>query len=88
MTSNQLIDIFKPTKEQLEERHKKYLELHKRLAKEKGCSTCKDCADTGIRYPGFVEAEMFECLAGLECDTVHFKVKNCPKWMDSIGETE
>ena len=59
------------------------LEYVKRLYDEqkgdKGCSTCKHCEHIH-NYPGFVTAEESVCRAGLECDTVHFTVKNCPRW--------
>lgn len=64
------------------------LEYVKRLYDEqkvdKGCSTCKHCEHIH-NYPDFVMAEESICRAGLECDTVHFTVKNCPKW---IGKFE
>lgn len=61
-------------------------ELSKKLYDEqkedKGCSTCKNCKHV-IDYPGYVTGEESICTVGLECDTVLFKVKQCPKW---IGE--
>lgn len=52
---------------------------HEELKKERGCSTCKNLKHVRD-YPGFVDAEENECTARLECDTVLFSVKNCPKW--------
>lgn len=46
----------------------------------KGCSTCKHCAQV-YNYPGYVTAEECVCRAGLKCDTVCFSVKHCPKWV-------
>lgn len=61
-----------------------YLRLYNEFKNEKGCSTCKNCKHV-IDYPVFVTAEESVCTVGLECDTVTFKVKNCPKW---VGEIE
>jgi hypothetical protein len=61
-----------------------YLILYNKFKKEQGCSTCKNCKHI-INYPAFVTAEESICTVGLECDTVTFKVKNCPKW---VGEFE
>ena len=67
---------------------KYFFEDAKRLYNEqkenKGCSTCKYCEHI-YNYPGFVTAEESICKAGLECDTVWFTIKNCPKW---IGKFE
>lgn len=43
------------------------------------CIACKNCKHM-YRYPGFVDAEEYECTAGLECDTWFDTVKNCPKY--------
>lgn len=51
---------------------------------DRGCSTCKNCKHIHD-YPGFVTAEESVCIVGLECDTVSFTVKNCPKW---VGQFE
>lgn len=77
--------IFNPTKEEQEEDRKRYKELHYELAKEKGCSTCKNCIHVR-NYPDYVTAEECDCSAGLECDTVLFSVKNCPEWLDGYEE--
>jgi len=53
----------------------------------KGCSTCKNCKHV-INYPGFVTAEESICTVGLECDTVLFTVKNCPKWAGTFENEE
>lgn len=47
----------------------------------KGCSTCANIKHVRD-YPNFVTAEENECTVGLECDTVLFEVKNCPKWKE------
>ncbi len=49
----------------------------------KGCSTCKHCEHIH-NYPGYVSAEESICRAGLECDTVCFTVKNCPKYLHKV----
>lgn len=73
--------VFNPTPEQQAEDRKRYIDIHKELAKEKGCSTCVNCKHV-TNYPGFVLGEECECLAGLKCDTVFFTVKNCPQWVE------
>lgn len=73
--------IFNPTPEEQEEDLREYHKLHMELAKERGCSTCKHTVHVRT-LPGFVIGEENECDAGLECDTVLFNVKNCPKWED------
>lgn len=78
---NKLRRIFFPTPEERAEDLKYYMEIHKELAKKKGCSTCENCKHV-ISYPGFVTGEECECIAGLECDTVLFSVENCPKWIE------
>ena len=64
------------------------LEKIKRLYNEqksnKGCSTCKNCKHVR-NYPDYVTGEECDCTVGLQCDTVLFKVKDCPKW---IGQFE
>ena len=54
---------------------------------DKGCSTCKFCKHVR-NYPGFVTGEECDCTAGLECDTVLFSVKNCPKWAGKYESKE
>lgn len=46
---------------------------------DRTCIACKNCKQM-YHYPGFVDAEEYECTAGLECDTWFGKVKNCPKY--------
>lgn len=53
--------------------------LYNELKENRGCSTCKYCEHI-YNYPGYVTAEECICRASLECDTVCFTVKNCPKW--------
>ena len=60
------------------------LQLYNNQKADKGCSTCKFCTHVN-NYPAYVTAEECKCTAGLECDTVLFTVKNCPKW---AGEYE
>lgn len=54
--------------------------LYNEYKKDKGCSTCKNCKRVN-NFPGFVTAEECVCEEGLNCDTVLFAVKNCPKWV-------
>ena len=61
------------------------LAIHEELKENKGCSTCKNCVRVR-QYPDYFTAEECECLAGLKCDTVLFKVSNCDKWEDKINE--
>ena len=72
---NKLRRLFNPTPEDIAY-HKKIFE---KAAESKGCSTCSYCKHV-VSYPGFVTAEECECTVGLECDTVLFSVKNCPKY--------
>lgn len=53
--------------------------LYDEQKSRKGCSTCINCKHV-YDYPGFVTAEENVCVAGLECDTVTFEVKDCPEW--------
>ena len=46
---------------------------------DRDCLTCRNCKEM-YRYPGYVTAETCVCTQGLECDTVLYEVKNCPKW--------
>lgn len=61
-------------------------ELYDKQKVNKGCSTCKYCAHDH-NYPGFITGEECVCNAGLKCDTVLFSVKNCPKWVGRMEET-
>ncbi len=61
------------------------MKLYKQQAPNKGCSTCKNCIRV-MNLPGFVTGEECECTAGLECDTVLFSVKNCPRWVGQYEE--
>lgn len=78
---NRLRRMVAPTPEEHEEDMRRLKEMHDEMAEEKGCSTCLHCKHV-CNYPGFVTGEECECDAGLECDTVLFRVKNCPKWED------
>ena len=62
-------------------------ELYNKQKIYKGCSTCKHCVHVR-NYPGFVTGEECECDAGLKCDTVFFSVKNCPKWIGKMEESD
>jgi hypothetical protein len=67
------------------------LEHAKRLYDEqkgnKGCSTCKHCEHIQ-HFPANVTAEESICRAGLECNTVLFSVKDCPKWVGKFESEE
>lgn len=75
---------FKQTSAQKEVAMENYKSMFAKLAKEKGCSTCKHCKPNGFDYPDWVTYERNYCDAGLECDTVLYTVKNCDKW--TLGE--
>jgi hypothetical protein len=60
------------------------MKLYNEQKDDKGCSTCKHCEHIHD-YPAYVTAEESICRAGLECDTVYFTVKNCPKWVGKFG---
>lgn len=76
---NKIRRIFCPTLEEKKEDWEKLKNIYNEQIKDHGCSTCIHCIHI-INYPGFVTGEENECNAGLECDTVLFSVKNCPKW--------
>ena len=82
---NKLRRIFCPTPEEEAEDLRQYKAIHDELAKERGCSTCKNIRHV-IDYPGFVTGGENECTAGLECDTVFFTVKDCPLWEDGWAD--
>ena len=82
---NKFRRIFCPTPEEQAEDHERYMALHRELAKKKGCSTCGNIRHV-VSYPGFVMGEENECTADLECDTVLFRVNNCPRWVDADAE--
>ena len=71
---------FKPTAAQMQADKENYELTFAKLAKEQGCSTCRHCKPNGFDYPNQVTYERNYCDTGLECDTVLFSVKNCPKW--------
>ena len=56
------------------------LKLYNELKDKRGCSTCAHCKHVND-YPAFVIAEECVCMAGLECDTVLFTVKDCKEWV-------
>ena len=61
--------------------------LYDKQKVDKGCSTCKYCEHI-YNYPGYVTAEESICRVGLECDTVYFTIKNCPKWVGNFEESK
>lgn len=61
--------------------------LYDNLKVNKGCSTCKNC-EYVRKYPDYITAEECVCTVGLECDTVLFTVKNCPKWVGKFESEE
>lgn len=76
---NKLRSLFNPTPEEAAELNQRMKKIFEEAAKSKGCSTCANKKHV-IDYPGFVTGEENECTVGLECDTVFFTVKNCPKY--------
>jgi hypothetical protein len=54
-------------------------EIYDKQKVNRGCSTCKYCEHVR-NCLDYVTAEESVCTAGLECDTINFTVKNCPKW--------
>lgn len=76
---NKLRMLFDPTPEEKAALNARMKKIFDEAARSRGCSTCANCKHV-IDYPGFVTGEENECTAGLECDTVYFTVKNCPKY--------
>ncbi len=64
--------------------HELIMKLYNEQKANKSCSTCKNCKRV-CEYPSYVLGEECDCTVGLQCDTVFFKVKDCPKW---IGKFE
>lgn len=83
--ANKLRRMLCPTPEQQLEDYFFLVDIHNELKVKKGCSTCKHCIHVRD-YPGFCTAEECECDIGLECDTVLFTIKNCPKWEEKVIE--
>jgi hypothetical protein len=73
--------LFDPTPEEATEMNKRLKKVFDEAVKSKGCSTCQNIRHV-VDYPGFVTGEENECTVGLECDTVLFSVKNCPKYKE------
>ena len=76
---------FRPTPEE----KKKDIEFLQRLwdenKKKRGCLTCANSKH--IRnYPGFVLGEEYECIVGLECDTILDSVRNCEQYVEGTWE--
>ena len=78
---NKLRMMIDPTPEEAAILNKRMKEVFDRCAKDRGCSTCENCRHV-IDYPGFVTGEENACTVGLECDTVLFRVKNCPQYKE------
>lgn len=73
--------IFNPTEEEKRQDYEFFKSVHKTSARTKGCTTCEHCVQVRS-LSDFVTGEECECTAELECDTVLFTVKNCPKWSE------
>lgn len=82
---NKLRRMFAPTPEEEIEDNFVFEKMFNKLAEEKGCCTCNYCRHV-IDYPGFVTGEESKCDVGLQCDTVYFSVRNCPKWERKVIE--
>ena len=67
--------------------HEEMMMIYNKKKSDKGCSTCKNCKHVR-NYPDYVTAEECDCTAGLQCDTVLFKVKDCPKWIGKFESEE
>lgn len=78
---NRLRRIFNPSPEVFAEDLKTIKAIHKEVAKEHDCSTCKHIKHIND-YPGYYTGEEYECAVGLTCNTILYSVKNCPNWMD------
>ena len=78
---NKLRMIFDPTSEEVAALNQRMKKIFDEAAKSRGCSTCENIRHV-VDYPGFVTGEENECTVGLECDTVLFSVKNCPKYKE------
>jgi len=78
---NKLRMMIDPTPEEAAILNKRMKEVFDRYVKDRGCSTCGNCRHVR-EYPDFVTGEENECTVGLECDTVLFRVKNCPKYKE------
>ena len=63
------------------------MRLYNEQKSDRGCSTCKNC-EHKYNYPDYVTGEECVCTVGLECDTVLFTVKNCPKWVGLFESEE
>lgn len=63
------------------------MKLYNEQKSDRGCSTCKNC-EHKYNYPNYVISEECVCTIGLECDTVYFTVKNCPKWVGTFESGE
>lgn len=78
---NRLRSMFYPTTEEAAALNQRMKKIFDEAAKSRGCSTCENCRHV-VDYPGFVTGEENECTVGLECDTVLFRVKNCPQYKE------
>lgn len=72
---------FFPTKEEIEQQKEFIRKIHDANKIKHGCTTCANCIHV-ISYPGFVTGEECECKAGLKCDTVLDRVRNCEKYIE------
>lgn len=81
-------DVFKPTPEEQAMQRTRMQKVFNMAAKDEGCSTCEYCVvNTDLPYhPTFGMVEQNKCMQGLECDTVLFSVKHCPKYKKSEDE--
>ena len=61
--------------------------LYNEAKVDKGCDTCKYCKHM-YHYPAYITAEECVCEAGLECDTVLFRVKDFESWVGKLDNEE
>lgn len=78
---NKLRMMFNPTPKEAATLNQRMKKIFDEVAKSRGCNTCEHCKHV-VDYPGFVTGEENECTVGLECDTVLFRVKNCPQYKE------
>lgn len=80
--SNKLRRTLFPTKDESAADIKKMLEMFEIDVTNKGCESCANCRSVYEGKRGLIREECYECVAGLKCDTEHWTIKNCRKWVN------